>query len=537
MISLLRQRLRRDRIQLALWILGTALLAVLTVSAVQQSYGSEVNRVGVLTTVAANPVILLFRGLPSGSDVAAFSAFLILPFLAMLAALMSSFLAVRHSRTEEESGRAELVGATPAARTAPLVATVIHGLAANLVLAVLVALSFTAVGFAPSGAWVAGLASAAVGMCFLGVGLLGAQLFHSSRGANAFAVWVLMAAYLAAGLGNAMGTPDHELLRIESSWLSWLTPFGWAEQARPFADNNLWPVLLCAAIGVLLVALAIALQSVRDLGASYLAGRPARASARQALASPMALVWRLTWPATLGWVVAGLATGLLATTLAGVLQQSAAQLPSLQEVLAELTKNGSIEQGGVVIFFTMLGILAACCGVQIVGRARQEEADGTSELVRSAPVDRMRWLADYLVTGIVAILLVVAAAIAGAALGLAGTAKPNWSLMREVLVTGGGQAVAASIFRVITALVFVVAPRLTIPLAWMLVMLAMILGLFGALFGFPDWLVHLAPIANAPTVTATGVELQGLWWLLLASIGGAAVSLALMRRRELASDG
>ena len=537
MITLIRQRVRRDRAQLALWIVGTALLAGLTVVAVRQSYGSEADRVGVLATVAANPVILLFRGLPSGSDPAAFTLFLILPFLAMLAAFMSTFLAVRHTRAEEESGRGELVGATPASRTAPLVATLIHGLAANVLLAALVAFAFLGVGYAPGGAWVAGLAVGAAGVSFLGTGLIGGQLFRSSRAANSFGVWVLIAAFVCAGLGNAMGTPRADLERIDSSWLTWLSPFGWAENSRPFSDDNLWPVLLCAAFGLTLATIAIALQSARDLGASVVAGRTGRSSARPALASPTALVWRLTWPATVGWIAGGLVTGMLATTLAGVLKTSAEQLPSLATILDALTRDGSIEQGGVAIFFTMLGVIAACCGVQIVCRARQEEANGTSELVLTAPVARVRWLADYLVTAIAAIVLVAAAAVAGAALGLASTADADWTLMRDALVIGAGQVAAASVFPVITALVFVLAPRLTIPLGWTLVMLGMILGLFGALFGFPDWLVRLAPIGDAPTVTNDGVDLQGLWWLLLVVVAGSTAALALMRGREHATDG
>ena len=117
---LLRQRIRRDRWQLLMWIVGTALLAYVTYVGVTDSYGTQQDRQALLATAIANPVILLFRGLPSGADEGAFIAFLIFPFLAMLAAFMSTFLAVRHTRMDEELGRAELVASTPAGRTLPL---------------------------------------------------------------------------------------------------------------------------------------------------------------------------------------------------------------------------------------------------------------------------------------------------------------------------------------------------------------------------------------------------------------------------------
>jgi ABC-2 type transport system permease protein len=93
------------------------------------------------------------------------------------------------------------------------------------------------------------------------------------------------------------------------------------------------------------------------------------------------------------------------------------------------------------------------------------------------------------------------------------------------------------VFLVVTALAFVLVPRLTIPLGWTLVLLGMMLGLFGPLFLFPDWLVHLSPIAVTPTMVGDEVDLRGLWWLLLATGVGAAASLALMRRRELEAGG
>ena len=76
-----RQRLRRDAVQLILWIGGTAALAASGFAGVVTSYGGEQERVALLATVMANPVILLFRGLPSGAGESQMVVFLLLPWL------------------------------------------------------------------------------------------------------------------------------------------------------------------------------------------------------------------------------------------------------------------------------------------------------------------------------------------------------------------------------------------------------------------------------------------------------------------------
>ncbi|WP_106815210.1 ABC transporter permease [Microbacterium timonense] len=534
-VALLRQRLRRDWLQLTLWILGTAALAATAVSGVESSYGSLQDRQEVLAAVMANPVIMLFRGLPSGAEREAFTLFLIFPFLAMMAAFMSSFLAVRHTRAEEEIGRAELVSATPAGRTAPTSATIVHGLLANLILAALVALVYVASGFAVAGSLIAGAAAGAVGVVFLGVGLVAAQLMRTSRGANSLSVWVLIATFVLCGLGNALGTPSADLQRIESSWLTWLSPFGWAENARPFADDAWWPVILCLGVGIVLIVAAAALQPLRDVGESFIAQRPGRLVGPASLSSPLGLVWRLSRGALVGWCVGGLLTGLLSTSLASVVNDLGTDIPALQDVLTALSENGTLEEGMVVIFFLIVGVLAACAAVQTVARARQEETHGTAELLLSAPVGRVRWLAGYLVMAVAGVIAVCASAVFGA---WAGTLREGETdLVGDALVAGLGQAVAASVFIAVTALVFVVAPRLTIPVAWALVLVALLLGLFAPLFDLPDAVADLSPFTAAPTIDDGAFDAKGLWWLLAATGVVGAAALVLMRRRPLATTG
>lgn len=536
MIALLRQRVRRDWLQVLLWILATALMAFAGFAGVTESYSTHADRVGVLAAVMANPVIMMFRGLPSGASQGQFVSFEILPWLTMLAALMSTFLAVRHSRGDEEAGRSELIAATPPARTLPTVATIIHGVAANVVLGLLVALALAGSGLPAAGSWLAGAVSATTGIAFVGIGLIAAQLMRTSRGANALTIWILVATFLINGIGNAAGTPSNDLTRITSTWPVWLSPFGWAEQARPYDTDNWWPALLGLVFGLALAVIATALQSVRDMGEGFVAARPGRTHARPALSHPQALVWRLSAGSIIGWAIGGVLVGLLATFLGGLLDQVSKGNPEVVDILTKLGGGASLDNVMVTVFFTMLGILAACAAVQVVIHARQEEAHGTAEPVLATVTGRVRWLADYMIVAAVTIVIVVAAAMAA---GYVGAATNNGSsdLYRSITVTGLSELAAAGVFVGITALVFVLLPRATMAVGWALVLLATVFGMFGPLFGLPEWTTRLSPFGVTPVITGDGVDVRGLWWLIAVVVVSAAAALTLMRRRELAADG
>jgi ABC-2 type transport system permease protein len=125
-----------------------------------------------------NPVVLLFRGLPSGASESQPVSFLLLPWLLLVVALMCSFLAVRHTRGDEEDGRLELVSATPAGRTAPLASTAVHGIGVAVLSGAVVALLFIGNG-ALAGATLTGACCTLVGTVFLGVGLVAGALMPS----------------------------------------------------------------------------------------------------------------------------------------------------------------------------------------------------------------------------------------------------------------------------------------------------------------------------------------------------------------------
>ncbi|WP_400999895.1 ABC transporter permease [Agromyces sp. GXQ0307] len=537
LIPLVAQRARRDRLQLVLWIVGTGGLALMATAAVGSTFGDETERESILRLTIVAPAILIFRGTPNGAGEGEFAVFLILAFLCLMAGLMSTFLAVRHTRADEEQGRAELVAATPAARTLPTVATVVHGVLANLILAIAVAIAFMASGLDAAGSTVTGVAVGATGVAFLGVGLVTAQLFRTSRSANALCVAVVLAAYVVRGLGDALGEASDDGLSRTAAWPSWLSPIGWAQRTEPFDANDLTPLLLSIGLGAVLVGLVFVFQSARDSGASLLPGRAGRATAGPLLHGHVGLAWRLNAGAIASWAVGAVVAGALATTLTPLVDQIGSDAPAIAETLQQVAGPGaSLEEAFTVTFFSMVGILAAAAALQAVMRARLEEAHGTAEPVLATPVPRRAWLGGYAVVGALAILVILVLSAGGALLGSLASDDPAASA-ENALKSALAQAPAALVFLGLGLVVFVLAPRLTIPVSWALLAAGAFFGIFGELLGLPDWLHDLSPFAHAPLPVGGEVDWTGGFWML--GIGAAAIALAVvaMGRRELATDG
>ncbi|MBW8871659.1 MAG: hypothetical protein JF618_05655 [Leifsonia sp.] len=516
--ALLRQRLRRDRWQLLIWLVCIPLLAVFSAESIDQTYGSAAARAQLMRLAIADPTILVLRGLPQGTSLAAVTFFEIFTFLALLAGLMNTFLAVRHSRAEEESGRAELIASSPAGRLLPTAATVIHATLANVALAVLTALGFASAGLPLYGSFVAGAATGGAGLAFFAVGLLFAQLFSTSRAANGFASAVVVLAYVVRGIGDATGTPFGDGTHLRAAWPSWLSPIGWGEQFAPYTADDWRPLLLHS-------------------GAGVIPERSGRPSARASLAGPFGLAWRLQWPTVLGWTIGGALGGLLAGALASVVNGTLANdssLAGIRQSIARIGAGGSgpLTQLFISAIFSIVGVLAAACAVQAVIRLRQEEAAGTAELMMATPLTRVRWLFSFVAVGVVAVVAVLlAAAIASGLSAVAAGEDP--STIGHSFAAAAAQLPVALVYLGVLTLLFVVAPSATIPVGWAALGLGAFVGIFGGLIRLPDGVRHLSPFADAPVVVGHVDWTGGYWMLGITAVAllGAAV---LIRRRDFA---
>ncbi|MEO8260928.1 MAG: polyketide antibiotic transporter [Pseudolysinimonas sp.] len=531
MVRILLQQIRRDRLTLPIWILGTVALLAVSATAVATEFGDADGRRTVLSLALATPALLALRGIPNGDSLGSTVHFQSFAFLAVTIGLMNTFLATRHGRADEEKGRRELVAATPAFRLSPPIATLLLGLIANGLFVVVAKAGYEAAGLDASGALLSAVALGVTGLAFLGISMLAGELTATSRGANGIGVVVVLASYAFRAAGDALGTPDIAKLTLQPAWPSWLSPIGWGQQTLAFTDDNWAPVAWIAVLAVVTATVALIVHSRRELGASLLPERAGRATARAALRSPFALAWWLQSSALLAWTVGsallGVALGSLVTAISG---SDLGDTPAVAQILQSLGHTqGDLGRALIPALMTMVGVLAAAAGVQAVLRMRDEESDGRAETVLTTPHSRAVWLLSFTAVGAASVVVVLLATGLAAVAGFAalGEADDGWLSLGQGLAQGP----AALTFVGLAAVLMALLPRAAVALSWGIFAVGVGIGLFGGLLGLDDDVQKISPFANVPALPSDD-------WVPTILIGAIALVLGaiaalLFRRRDL----
>jgi ABC-2 type transport system permease protein len=291
--SLVRLILRRDRIILPLWVAVLALLPVAIANTLADLYPTAAERQSYLDIVTANPALSALYGHAYGSGLGALTAWR-LGGTVLLVGLATLLTVIRHTRAEEVAGRRELLGATVVGRQAPLFAALVVVFGASLALGALVSVGLVAYGLPTTGSVAFGLSWAMFRWAFAAIAAVTAQVTESARVARGISIAVLGLCFVLRAAGDA-GDKDGP------SWLSWLSPFGWAQRIRPFFDERWWVFLLFLGLIAVLTFAALALSAQRDLGSGLLPTRLGPAIASPWLRSPLALAWRLQRGTLLAW--------------------------------------------------------------------------------------------------------------------------------------------------------------------------------------------------------------------------------------------
>jgi ABC-2 type transport system permease protein len=527
---LFRLAVRRDRVVGTAWVLGLLAFAYSQAASIVSLYPTQadLDRLArTATGIGANPAVVALQG-PAydASTYGGATAWQVVTPGVLLIGLMSILLLTRHTRQEEETGRAELVSSGVVGRHAWLAAGLLYVLAVNVVLAVLSALGYLSQGLPAAGSFTLAAVCGLCGLVFAGVAAICAQLTEYARPANGMALAVLGAAFLLRAVGDTA---------TELSWLSWLSPIGWAERFQPFAGDRWGVLVLPVAALVVLVAAAAVLLVRRDFGAGVLATGLGPASAPSWLHSPLGLAWRLQRGALAGWTVGAAVAGLSFGVIAQDMAQFAASDPETAKMLASLGGAGSITDIYLAAILSWIGMLAAGYAVQATLRLRAEEAEQRAEPVLATAASRVGWAGSHLLVaaGGAAVVLATGGALAGLAHGL--RSGDVAGQLGRVLGAALVQLPAVWVMAAIGAVLFGLAPRLVVGATWAILAVVLAITVFGEPLRFSRWVQDLSPFAHLPRLPAADFVAAPLVWLLAAAALLAAAGLAAFRRRDLAT--
>jgi ABC-2 type transport system permease protein len=529
--ALTRLAARRDRVRLAVWVLGLSVFVGATTALWADQLTNAQDMAQEARLAAASPGIRML-GLASAANVGAYAMIRNYVLLAVLAALMSIFTVVRHTRQGEETGRSELLGAGVVGRHAELAAALIVTVIADLALAVSLGVSMVVVGQPASGSFAFGAAVGAVGAVFASVAAVSAQLSSTTRGASGAAAGVLGACFVVAGASNMAGDVDASGVRVESAWPVWLSPIGWGQQMRPFAGNQWEVLLLCLPVVLVCLAVAAMLTARRDFGLGMVPQRQGHARAPRTLRTACGLAWRLQRGALAGWCVAMLGFGLI---MGGMVEQVQDVTGSGRDWYERVGGSTQILDAYRASMLQMAAMASAVYVVQVLLRMAAEEANGYLEPVLATTTSRTRWAVGHAMNaavGAALLLMVFAAAAAVAGGAVLGATGPQLRILLGAAITQlpAVLTLAAAVFALVAVL-----HRRAAGAAWALLIGSILAGpLFGATFGLPQWALNLSPLTHAPKAPAVDVTIAPMLALIAAVALLALSALAWLRHRDLA---
>lgn len=522
--TLVRFQLRRDRVRLAAWAAGFALFMLYLAAVLPAAYESEAD-LATATQLFGDPVGRLLIGPGYGFADPTLERFVAngygLYFL-LLAALMNILLVSRHTRVEEQTGRAELVRANVVGRYATLTATLVNAAVTNLAAAVAVLVMMVGVGgYATGGSVLFSAGIAVTGLAFAALSTITAQLTEYSRAASGMAGAVLGLAFLLRAGGD--------MAAEGGSALSWVSPLAWGQQTAPFVLDRWWPLALPLGLTGLAAAGGYLLSTRRDVGASFFRARPGRARATGRLGTPTGLAVRMQRAGIIGWgtalVVGGMAFG-------GYTDALITALSDLPDVFVELFGGTEDMIAGYLAYMAaFMGYLASAYAIMAVQGLRTEETTGRLEPVLATALSRWRWLGAHL--AVIAGAVVVILTLTGAATGLS-----------AALVTGDsthiGQLIAAHLNQVPATLVvlavatalFGLLPR-ALPVTWVIVGYGLVVGTFGPLLDLPDVAYDLSPYEHTAAMPLESFAIVPVLALLALAVAAAAAGLYAFRQREI----
>ena len=496
---LVRLALRRDRILLPVSVLLLVLMTASGAPALANSLGSFEDQASYVTSAAPSIVGRIFQG--TVQDISLGTIFMAETFVfaSMLVALISMFIVTRHTRYNEETGAAELVGSTQVGRGSMLNAALIVAVGFNLVAAALMfSILATVEALDMKGSLMYSLSLAGIGIFFSGVAAVTSQLSDYRRGANGMAVGILVVFFAIRALGDALGDLSADAITVTASWISWLSPLGWGYQTLPYTQNRLFPLLMLIGGAVVLYGAAYLLLSHRDIGSSIFHAKSGDRRASASLLSRYGLTFKLHKNALFGWAAGYLIFGGMMAVVINDFRETFEQNELFNEFVSSGSTGGSFMDSAIAAMFPMIAAMLSAYAVTAAIRIQDEESSGRIEYLLGTALSRTKWLFTHVSLTIVGVFILLGLMGLAGGLGYSMVAEAGSTTSAVDIVLAALVNVPAMVlFFSVIMLVFSFG-KMVKAFAWAFYAYIALIGSLVGIFSWPNWLSYASPFVHTP---------------------------------------
>lgn len=229
---------RRDRFRLLIWILLPVLMLIFhSITMISLSEGKDI--ISFLNEFNEDILISVFHGPIMSLDLEGATLWRAASPITLFLGIAAILTVIRHTRTDEETGRTELIRSFSVGRYANLTAAMFLVILLVLLSSMLMTIPMKIIGGDLKGVLIFGGTLFFAGIFYGGVGLLACQLKSSSSGSRNIGMMLLGFGLLINILNNVGGG---------DTFLKLLSPISWTRITTPFSDGSILGLGYCFVI-------------------------------------------------------------------------------------------------------------------------------------------------------------------------------------------------------------------------------------------------------------------------------------------------
>jgi len=562
-LSLALFMLRRERVISSIWIAGLVVTIVGLVPGMRESLDADSQTA--LFAMFANPSLVAMMGpayaLINESFGALYTTMMLL-LSAFTVGLMNIFLVIRHTRTDEEKWRYEVVRSLPVGRLANLNAALLTAVVVNVITTIVIGLGMYAFGdesMSFNGSMIWGATLGVTGLVFAAIAALFSQLCSSSRTAMGCTFGTLMFLYLLRAPGDMeIRVVGGEVITGSSEILALISPLGLVLRVQAYAGDYWWPIFVVLGTSIAIAIIAFYFNSIRDIDQGIIPARRGRAHGSSLMRSPFGLSFKLLRTGIIVWLIGMFSLGYSYGMVAGDVDQFMASNDLWQELMIGpvgidlMTEAGFtpeqildvIRQAVADLGYTLtelfmstitniMGVFTLVPLFLFILRAKTEEKDIRAELILATPVCRYKYLAGYTIIAFASsVVIQLTLAVGLYVSAIQELPNPGELSMQFLLAANLLYVPAQWVMLGIAVLLIGLLPKATGAL-WGYFTFSLFFMFFGRINLFPDWMHKLTPFGFIPQLPIDEINYLTLGLMLAVAVVLTAAGFFFYGRRDI----